>query len=161
MAGEEHDGKKPVGVTITDVGHSWACSCLCSRTLSEARSKSQPCLYQCFQPSKLYVLDPEIDFLRPTYADVLLLQAGLVFNTAFATLLLKEPFTRFSLIGTILTCAGAATIATFGAIGEPAHSLSQLLDFLNQRPFILWMIGTMLVAVGAIVFAHILKIYTK
>lgn len=88
-------------------------------------------------------------------------QAGLVFNTAFATLLLKEPFTRFSLVGTILTCAGAATIATFGAIGEPAHSLTQLLDLLGQRQFILWMVGTMLVAVGTIVFAHILKIYTK
>ena len=92
---------------------------------------------------------------------MLLLQAGLVFNTAFATLLLKEPFTHFSLIGTILTCAGAATIATFGAIGEPAHTLSQLLDLLNQRSFILWMIGTMLVAMGTIVCAHILKVYTK
>lgn len=87
--------------------------------------------------------------------------AGLVFNTAFATLLLKEPFTRFSLIGTILTCAGAAIIATFGAIGEPAHSLSQLLRLLGERQFILWMIGTMIIAVGTIVFAHVLKLYTK
>ncbi len=87
--------------------------------------------------------------------------AGLVFNTAFATLLLKEPFTRFSLIGTILTCAGAAIIATFGAIGEPAHSLQQLLGLLEERQFILWMVGTMIIAVGTIIFAHVLKIYTK
>jgi magnesium transporter len=87
--------------------------------------------------------------------------SGLVFNTAFATLLLKEPFTRFSLIGTILTCAGAAIIATFGAIGEPAHSLSQLLDLLNKKQFISWMIATLAVAVGTILFAHVLKIYSS
>lgn len=87
--------------------------------------------------------------------------SGLVFNTAFATLLLKEPFTRFSLIGTILTCAGAALIATFGAIGEPAHGLDQLLDLLYKRQFIIWMIATLVVAVGTIVFAHVLKIYSS
>jgi magnesium transporter len=88
-------------------------------------------------------------------------KAGLVFNTAFATLVLKEPFTRFSLVGTILTCVGAAIIATFGAISEPAHTLSQLLDLLGQRQFIWWMVVTMLIAIGTIVFAHMLKMYTK
>lgn len=87
--------------------------------------------------------------------------SGLVFNTAFATIILKEPFTRYSLAGTILTVAGAALIATFGAIGEPAHSLRQLLDLLAQRGFIIWMVGTMLVAVGTIALAHILKIYSS
>jgi hypothetical protein len=87
--------------------------------------------------------------------------SGLVFNTAFATLLLKEPFTHFSLIGTVLTCAGAALIATFGAIGEPAHGLNQLLDLLYKRQFIVWMIATLVVAVGTIVFAHVLKVYSS
>ena len=87
--------------------------------------------------------------------------SGLVFNTAFATLLLKEPFTRFSLIGTILTCAGAALIATFGAIGEPAHGLNQLLDLLYKKQFIIWMIATLVVAIGTILFAHVLKIYSS
>ncbi|KAJ9603458.1 hypothetical protein H2200_012236 [Cladophialophora chaetospira] len=87
--------------------------------------------------------------------------SGLVFNTAFATLLLGEPFTRFSLIGTILTCAGAALIAAFGAIGEPAHNLQQLLDLLGKRDFIMWMVGTMLVAVATILFAHVLKIWSS
>lgn len=87
--------------------------------------------------------------------------SGLVFNTAFATLLLKEPFTRFSLIGTVLTCTGAAIIATFGAIGEPAHSLSQLLDLLNKKQFIIWMAATLVVAVGTILLAHVLKIYSS
>ena len=87
--------------------------------------------------------------------------SGLVFNTAFATLLLKEPFTRYSIIGTVLTCSGAALIATFGAVGEPAHNLRQLLAFLKRRDFIIWMVGTLLVAVGTILFAHFLKLWSS
>lgn len=87
--------------------------------------------------------------------------SGLVFNTAFATLLLGEPFTLFSVVGTILTCSGAALIAAFGAIGEPAHNLKQLLDLLRQPNFILWMVGTMIVVVATILFAHVLKIWSS
>lgn len=87
--------------------------------------------------------------------------SGLVFNTAFATLLLKEPFTRYSLIGTILTCGGAALIATFGAIGEPAHNLAQLLDLLGRWQFIVWMSGTLVVAIGTIVLAYILHLWSS
>ncbi|KIV91429.1 hypothetical protein PV10_05970 [Exophiala mesophila] len=87
--------------------------------------------------------------------------SGLVFNTAFATLLLGEPFTRFSVIGTVLTCSGAALIATFGAIGEPAHNLTQLLELLYQRDFIIWMVGTIFVVVSTILFAHLLKIWSS
>lgn len=87
--------------------------------------------------------------------------SGLVFNTAFATLLLGEPFTYFSLVGTILTCSGAALIATFGALGEPAHSLQQLLDLLHERDFIIWMVGTMVVVVATILFAHVLKMWAS
>ncbi|KAJ4525708.1 hypothetical protein HRR90_002111 [Exophiala dermatitidis] len=87
--------------------------------------------------------------------------SGLVFNTAFATLLLGEPFTYFSLVGTILTCSGAALIATFGAIAEPAHNLRQLLELLHQRDFIIWMVATMVVVVATILFAHALKIWSS
>jgi magnesium transporter len=87
--------------------------------------------------------------------------SGLVFNTAFATLLLGEPFTRYSLVGTVLTCAGAALIATFGAIGEPAHSLGQLLDLLRRWEFIVWMAGTMSVVIGTILVAHFLKLWSS
>ena len=87
--------------------------------------------------------------------------SGLVFNTAFATLLLGEPFTRFSVVGTLLTCSGAALIATFGAIGEPAHNLHQLLDLLRQRDFIIWMVGTMMVVITTILFAHALKMWSS
>lgn len=87
--------------------------------------------------------------------------SGLVFNTAFATLLLGEPFTRFSVVGTVLTCGGAALIATFGAIGEPAHSLGQLLVLLKRWEFIVWMTATLLVVVGTILIAHFLKLWSS
>ncbi|KAL8859814.1 MAG: hypothetical protein Q9178_003646 [Gyalolechia marmorata] len=77
--------------------------------------------------------------------------SGLVFNSICATLILGEPFTRWSLGGTLLVCAGAVLIATFGAIGEPAHSLDQLLSLLGRRQFILWMVATAIVVVAVII----------
>ncbi|OTB17009.1 hypothetical protein K445DRAFT_57703 [Daldinia sp. EC12] len=65
--------------------------------------------------------------------------AGLVFNSVCATLILGEPFTRWSFYGTALVTTGAALIAIFGAIPSPAHSLPELLDLLGRWPFILWM----------------------
>lgn len=70
-----------------------------------------------------------------------LTQSGLVFNSICATLILGEPFTRWSLGGTVLVCGGAILIAIFGAIAEPAHSLDQLLALLGRRQFVLWMVG--------------------
>lgn len=75
-------------------------------------------------------------------------QSGLVFNTLCATLILKEPFTHRSLAGTILVCAGALLIATFGAMKEPAHSLDQLLELLAEPAFLIWMGGQGIVVLG-------------
>ncbi|CRL29204.1 Protein of unknown function DUF803 [Penicillium camemberti] len=83
--------------------------------------------------------------------------SGLVFNTIFATLILGEPFTRYSLAGTILVCIGALLIATFGAIGEPAHTLDQLLNLLQRRPFLLWMGATTLLVVVVLVGIKMLE----
>jgi hypothetical protein len=66
--------------------------------------------------------------------------AGLVFNSICATLILDEPFTRWSFGGTILVTAGAVLIAIFGAIPSPAHNLDELLVLLARRPFVVWMI---------------------
>lgn len=84
------------------------------------------------------------------------MQSGLVFNTIFATLILGEPFTRYSFAGTILVCVGAILIATFGAIGEPAHSLNQLLDLLLRRSFLIWMSATFVVVAGILVGSKLL-----
>ncbi|CAG7927355.1 unnamed protein product [Penicillium olsonii] len=83
--------------------------------------------------------------------------SGLVFNTIFATLILGEPFTRYSLAGTVLVCIGALLIATFGAIGEPAHTLDQLLGLLQRRPFLLWMGATTLLVIIILVGMKLLK----
>ncbi|KAJ6066464.1 uncharacterized protein N7446_003501 [Penicillium canescens] len=85
--------------------------------------------------------------------------SGLVFNTIFATLILGEPFTRYSLAGTVLVCIGALLIATFGAIGEPAHTLDQLLDLLQRRPFLLWMGGTTLLVAAVLIASKLLKLF--
>ncbi|KAI9731198.1 MAG: hypothetical protein M1834_005391 [Cirrosporium novae-zelandiae] len=64
--------------------------------------------------------------------------SGLVFNSLFASLILGEPFTKYSASGTLLVCAGATLIAVFGAIGEPAHNLDQLLALFKRWQFIVW-----------------------
>lgn len=83
--------------------------------------------------------------------------SGLVFNSICATLILGELFTKWSLVGTLLVCAGAVLIATFGAIGEPAHSLDQLLALLGRRQFILWMIATAIVVVTVIIGTKVVR----
>ena len=74
--------------------------------------------------------------------------AGLVFNSICATLILHEPFTRWSLCGTLLVTSGAVLIAIFGAIPSPAHDLRELLILMGRKPFIVWMILQALFVVG-------------
>jgi magnesium transporter len=82
--------------------------------------------------------------------------SGLVFNSICATLILGEPFTRWSLRGTLLVASGAILIAIFGAIPEPAHSLDQLLLLLGRRPFVVWMVLQALLVIAIIVVAAFL-----
>lgn len=83
--------------------------------------------------------------------------SGLVFNSICATLILGEPFTRWSLGGTILVCIGAVLIAIFGAIAEPAHNLSQLLMLLGRQQFLIWMLITAILVIAIIVGAKAIK----
>ncbi|KAL4912222.1 hypothetical protein BDW62DRAFT_195147 [Aspergillus aurantiobrunneus] len=87
--------------------------------------------------------------------------SGLVFNTIFATLILGEAFTQYSLTGTLLVCAGAVLIAVFGAIGEPAHTLDQLLALLRGRNFILWVAGTAVLSLVIFAGSRLLKAITS
>ncbi|KAF2098038.1 hypothetical protein NA57DRAFT_40189, partial [Rhizodiscina lignyota] len=77
--------------------------------------------------------------------------SGLVFNTICATILLHEPFTRYSLLGTLLVAGGAVLIGTFGAMTEPSHNLTQLLDLLARRNFLLWLFGTFFLVIIIII----------
>lgn len=82
--------------------------------------------------------------------------SGLAFNTICATIVLGEPFTRWSFIGTALVAMGAVLIALFGALPEPSHSLDQLLELLERRQFILWMVATFIFMLFVLVFIFFL-----
>lgn len=83
--------------------------------------------------------------------------SGLVFNSICATLILGEPFTRWSLWGTLLVCGGAVLIAVFGAIPSPAHTLSELLELLGRRPFVLWMSFQAVIVIGIAVATELVS----
>lgn len=80
--------------------------------------------------------------------------SGLVFNSICATLILGEPFTTWSMWGTLLVLTGAVLIAIFGAIPSPAHDLQELLALLIRGPFVGWMIFQGILVVGIVVFTE-------
>lgn len=87
--------------------------------------------------------------------------SGLVFNSICATLILGEPFTRWSLWGTLLVCAGAVLIAIFGAIPSPAHKLSELLELLGRGPFVGWMVFQGILVLGIAIATDVISNFTK
>lgn len=87
--------------------------------------------------------------------------AGLVFNTICATLILSEPFTRWSLWGTLLVTGGAVLIGIFGAIPSPAHSLRELLDLMGRWQFILWMAFQAVLVIGIAAATDLLSHFTN
>ena len=58
----------------------------------------------------------------------------------------------------MLVSAGAVLIATFGAIGEPAHSLDQLLELLGRRQFVIWMVCQAILVVVIGVGVKLIKV---
>ncbi|OLN97261.1 putative magnesium transporter NIPA8 [Colletotrichum chlorophyti] len=87
--------------------------------------------------------------------------SGLVFNSICATLILAEPFTRWSLWGTLLVCAGAVLIAVFGAIPAPPHNLMELLELLGRKPFVVWMIMQALLVLAIAISVDCLDAFTS
>lgn len=83
--------------------------------------------------------------------------SGLVFNSICASVVLSEPFTRHSLVGTILVAVGALLIGIFGAISEPSHNLDQLLRLLGRSQFLAWMVVTFVIVLALIVANWFLK----
>lgn len=83
--------------------------------------------------------------------------SGLVFNSICASIILSEPFTRHSLVGTVLVAAGALLIALFGAIAEPSHNLDQLLALLGRKHFLAWIISTGVIVIFLIVATWLFK----
>lgn len=83
--------------------------------------------------------------------------SGLVFNSICASVILSEPFTRYSFAGTVLVAGGAVLIGTFGALTEPSHNLDQLLKLLGRHQFLLWMWGTAAMVLVLIITNWVLK----
>lgn len=70
--------------------------------------------------------------------------AGLVANSLFAWLLLREPLTRAATAGTCLIITGAVVVAAFGGVSQadPDLSLDKLVTLLHAKRFVLYMAFT-------------------
>ncbi|ODQ65135.1 hypothetical protein NADFUDRAFT_35309, partial [Nadsonia fulvescens var. elongata DSM 6958] len=82
---------------------------------------------------------------------------GLVFNSICSAVMLNEPFTRHSLVGTVFISIGAFLIADYGAIPEPNHNLQELLTLLRRKPFLVWMAITGFAVIGLLILIRMLK----
>ena len=83
--------------------------------------------------------------------------SGLVFNSILATLLLKEPWTRRTGVGTVLVAGGAVLISFFSALPEPSHSLKQLLVLFREPSFLAWFILSLLFVLAVLVMDFSLR----
>ncbi|KAI9014556.1 hypothetical protein CLU79DRAFT_766411 [Phycomyces nitens] len=63
---------------------------------------------------------------------------NLVFNTVAARLVLGDPLTQRSIIGTMLIVTGALLVGFFGIINEPNHSLDDLILLYKRPTFIIY-----------------------
>ncbi|KAI8391226.1 uncharacterized protein BYT42DRAFT_556104 [Radiomyces spectabilis] len=61
---------------------------------------------------------------------------GLVFNAIFARLVLGDPFTARTVLGTSLIVVGAVLVGGFGVVPEPKHSLQDLIKLYKRPAFI-------------------------
>lgn len=77
--------------------------------------------------------------------------SGLVFNSILASLLLKEQWTWRTGWGTLLVAAGAVLISLFSALPEPSHNLTQLLDLLRMKGFLVWFILSLVFVLAVLV----------
>ncbi|KAK8212803.1 hypothetical protein M8818_002968 [Zalaria obscura] len=83
--------------------------------------------------------------------------SGLVFNALLASIILHEPFTLRTAVGTVLVAVGAVLISLFSALPEPSHTLDQLLQLLVVPNFIVWMSLTLLLVVAVLVGTFLLQ----
>ncbi|KAI8092535.1 magnesium transporter NIPA-domain-containing protein [Halteromyces radiatus] len=74
----------------------------------------------------------------PIVVLALLGSIGLVFNAIFARLVLGDPFTSRTIIGTTLIVAGAMLVAGFGVVPEPNHTLQDLIQLYKRPSFIIY-----------------------
>lgn len=75
-------------------------------------------------------------------------------------MILSEPFTNYSLAGTVLVCIGAGLIAVYGAMKDPAHSIDELLELFVKTRFLVWMVLQAVLILGILLAAR-LSVYLR
>ncbi|KAI8338953.1 hypothetical protein BC941DRAFT_460551 [Chlamydoabsidia padenii] len=63
---------------------------------------------------------------------------GLVFNAMAARIVLGDPFSKRSVIGTLLIVIGALLVGLFGVIPEPDHDIDDLIRLYKRPAFIVY-----------------------
>lgn len=82
---------------------------------------------------------------------------GLVFNSICSSVLLSEPFTQYSMLGTILVAVGAMVVVYFGVVRDPQLDLGELLVLFHRKPFVIWMLCTFLAIASILYLIQALK----
>ncbi|OZJ06683.1 hypothetical protein BZG36_00434 [Bifiguratus adelaidae] len=80
---------------------------------------------------------------------------GLIFNAFFARVILGDPFTKQTALGTILTAVGAMLIGLFGYVPEPTHSLDDLIYLWSRPAFIAYFAVLEVVIMVGLVLTHL------
>ncbi|KAI8380907.1 uncharacterized protein BYT42DRAFT_564649 [Radiomyces spectabilis] len=82
---------------------------------------------------------------------------NLVFNAIAARLILGDPFTTKSVLGTLLIAIGALLVGLFGVIQEPNHSLEDLIQLYKKPAFIIYFSIMEAVIVSMMVITHLME----
>ncbi|CAO3650075.1 unnamed protein product [Cunninghamella echinulata] len=82
---------------------------------------------------------------------------GLVFNAIFARLVLGNPFTTRTTMGTGLIVIGAMLVAGFGVVPEPNHTLKDLIQLYKRPSFIIYFTLVELFTCIGLISTHFLE----
>ncbi|KAI8059600.1 magnesium transporter NIPA-domain-containing protein [Gongronella butleri] len=82
---------------------------------------------------------------------------GLVFNAIFARIVLGDPFTTRTTLGTTLIVIGAMLIAGFGVVPEPNHTLQDLIRLYQRPTFIIYFALVEFITCFGLLVTHLLE----
>ncbi|GAA5985334.1 hypothetical protein JCM5350_005146 [Sporobolomyces pararoseus] len=80
---------------------------------------------------------------------------SLLWNAAFAKLVLGDEFTVHLVVGTVLIAGGAVLIGIFGVVPEQTHTLPELVRLYRRPAFIVWVSFLAFFLIAILFIAHI------
>ncbi|KAI8075058.1 hypothetical protein BC940DRAFT_287327 [Gongronella butleri] len=80
---------------------------------------------------------------------------GMVFNAIAARVVLKDPFTKQSVLGTLLIVVGALLVGLFGVIPEPDHDIDDLIRLYKRPAFIAYFSVVETFIVTTLILSHV------